>query len=101
MDPTHSNSRPNAQPEDLNCSTSDNKEGTTGTTTLQLPENNALNDTWGMMDVIAYRESTVDSIKTILRAFTSVATTQVISHFYPVASFKQHTSSLANPTNQP
>jgi len=31
MDPTRSNSRPNAQPEDLNCSASDNKEGTTGT----------------------------------------------------------------------
>ena len=46
MDPTRSNSRPNAQPEDLNCSTSDNKEGTTGTTMLRLPENDALDATW-------------------------------------------------------
>ena len=50
MDLTRSNSRPNAQPEDLNCSTPDNKEGTTGTNNAPAAKNNALNDTWGLME---------------------------------------------------
>ena len=55
MDPTRSNSRPNAQPEDLNCSTSDNKEGPTGTYDTPAAREHTLNDTrmgnrWGNVE---------------------------------------------------